>query len=91
MNDDVCCGCCAGDDEDGTDLLDLLDDTDRSLAEQYDHTVTMKLRQVTQTACISGVVMAPGREEDSFRRWLDRWLRQLLLRCPNGAALHDIL
>ena len=41
--------------------------------------------QVTQrTAANTGAVMAAGREDISFRRWLDLWLRQLLQRCPPG-------
>jgi hypothetical protein len=45
----------------------------------------LSLRQVPSPPIATGCIIS-SEEGQSFRRWLYRWIRQTLERCPEGAA-----
>lgn len=77
-------GMCAGQ-EGGEAVLRRLSSKDRALAELHMRRVDLSLRHIPATPAAAGCIIS-GDPGQSFRRWLYRWIRQTVERCPHGAA-----
>lgn len=74
-------------DKDGGEaVLRQLSAKDRSLAELHMRSVDLSLRHIPVAPATSGCIIT-SEDNQSFRRWLYRWIRQTLERCPAGAPL----
>lgn len=69
----------------GEAVLKRLSAKDRTLAELHMRRVDLSLRHIPMTPAAAGCIISSERGQ-SFRRWLYRWIRQTLERCPHGAA-----
>lgn len=66
-------------------MLRRLSSKDRALAELHMRRVDLSLRHIPATPAAAGCIIS-GDPGQSFRRWLYRWIRQTVERCPHGAA-----
>lgn len=69
----------------GEAVLKRLSSKDRTLAELHMRRVDLSLRHIPVSPAAPGCIISSERGQ-SFRRWLYRWIRQTLERCPHGAA-----
>eukprot|EP00892_Ulva_mutabilis_P006464 jgi/Ulvmu1/418/UM001_0425.1 len=67
----------------GSSVLRRLSAKDRTLAELHMRSVDLSLRYIPVSPAATGCVIS-SEPNQSFRRWLYRWIRQTLERCPKG-------